>query len=638
MRPVRKVMGLSIAMLWMAACGTSSEPVPTPPPRVRAPAVGRPQTQAEMEADYRHTPHPGDGGGHLRWSGSAPGPLVAGSPVELSATYVVGPHGVAVGGFIEWIPSPFWGWTAPQDRGPGPGWTQVEGPSRSETTLVSIPGPGSLRLEVVGQPLVEGDEIRFRYGVEQSARADRFAERGPAVFVGVDADGDGLREVAEGLPLTVVAAAPAQVVATLPSTARPGDTVQLRLAVLDAAGNAWGRYASRLALSAADGVQLPPDVALAPADRGVASVPITVAEPGVVRVQVSGVGSAIASNPMVVRAEAEPVLWGDLQIHTAWSDGSGHPEDVWRYARDVAGLDVAAITDHDHWGLQPLDEDPERRQALDAAVAAVHKDGGFVALHGYEYTHWTAGHRHVLYFDGPGPVFSAVDPATNTPRALWEALEGRDAITVPHHPAGGPVALDWSTFPEDPQREPVVEIASVHGQSESADGPSPIYDAQDGAFAFAQLVAGRRFGFIGSTDGHDGHPGLSHLVAGRGGLVGLVGAQRTRASVAATLRARRVYATNGPRIVLRFDVSGTPLGGVHPSGGPVTVTVRAIGTAPIDRVELVSRHGVVGSRRGTGPVAFAQWPLDAPTPGDFVYVRVVQADGGLAWASPVFFD
>ena len=49
-------------------------------------------------------------------------------------------------------------------------------------------------------------------------------------------------------------------------------------------------------------------------------------------------------------AEGPRVLWADLHGHSAFSDGTGPPEDYFLYARDVAALDVAALTDHDHWG------------------------------------------------------------------------------------------------------------------------------------------------------------------------------------------------------------------------------------------------------------------------------------------------
>jgi hypothetical protein len=153
-----------------------------------------------------------------------------------------------------------------------------------------------------------------------------------------------------------------------------------------------------------------------------------------------------------------------------------------------------------------------------------------------------------------------------------------------------------------------------------------------------RLAAGDRFGLIGSTDGHDGHPGRSQLAGGYGGLAALEGATATRGSVLETLRARRVYATNGSRIVLRFEVDGTPMGG-HRAAGSTEATVRVIGTAPIDHLELVhSRIGVVATRQGDGgALLLATLPVEG-APGDAIYVRVVLTDGGLAWSSPVFFD
>ncbi|MEQ1571959.1 MAG: DUF3604 domain-containing protein, partial [Myxococcota bacterium] len=301
------------------------------------------------------------------------------------------------------------------------------------------------------------------------------------------------------------------------------------------------------------------------------------------------------------------------------------------------GLDVAAITDHDHWGLRYLDRSPDLRQRILDATAQAYVPGQFVTVDGYEWTSWAWGHRHVLWFDGPGTWLSSMDEASDTPAELQAGLQGREALIVRHHPAGGPVAVDWS-FPVDPVLEPVVEIASVHGQSESESLPGAIYDSVPGAFVDQQLASGARFGLIGSTDGHDGHPGLAQLAGGSGGLCALEGASPTRGSVLETLRARRVYATNGPRIVLRVDAGGATMGSTLPGGaGPVPLDVRVVGTAPIERIELVRRSGVVGSAPGAGAVAHAAFEVD-PIPGDRVWVRVIQVDGGLAWSSPIAFE
>ena len=160
---------------------------------------------------------------------------------------------------------------------------------------------------------------------------------------------------------------------------------------------------------------------------------------GVYRLRAEGPGELSAeSNPMVVGEEGMRILWADLQIHTNFSDGTGIPEDVLRYARDVAALDVAAITDHDHWGMLFLDQHPSLWDHIREQSARFHQPGSFVTFLGYEWTSWIHGHRHVLYLDDDGEVLSSIDPRYDEPEELWDALRGRSALTVAHHSAGEP--------------------------------------------------------------------------------------------------------------------------------------------------------------------------------------------------------
>jgi hypothetical protein len=269
---------------------------------------------------------------------------------------------------------------------------------------------------------------------------------------------------------------------------------------------------------------------------------------------------------------------------------------------------------------------------------AFHEPGRFVTLLAFEWTNWAFGHRHVLYFDDDGPLVTSLAPATDHPEELWNALEGHRALTVAHHPAGGPIAIDW-TIPPDPRFEPVTEISSVHGSSEAADSPARIYNAVAGHYVRDALDLGYRLGFVGSGDTHDGHPGLGHLATGTGGLAAILSEERTRDGVLAAMRARRTYATSGPRIILRFSVDGTPMGGTLPpshDGDLHTIAIRVIGTAPIDRLDLVRSGRVIMTAKQSQPEV--QWATSIPRlgAGEYVYVRVVQRDGGLAWSSPVF--
>lgn len=45
------------------------------------------------------------------------------------------------------------------------------------------------------------------------------------------------------------------------------------------------------------------------------------------------------------------VYFGNLHSHTAVSDGSGTPAEVYENARDIAGLDFLALTEHNHMDI-----------------------------------------------------------------------------------------------------------------------------------------------------------------------------------------------------------------------------------------------------------------------------------------------
>ena len=598
---------------------------------VEAPLVqGAPEgaalaTYREMWADRQAPRSAADGAGQFVRVGEGSVTVTERHTFELR--YIAGPEGVAVGGALTFVPEPFWGWSAPQTHAPGaPGFVEVQAPPGVQ--LVARAHQGQLVLEVAERPLEPGSTVRLVY----SGRVDRFAEDEAGLFLGVDGDGDGVRAWVRPTPRVRVVAGPAtQLVATLPTTTDVGAPMRLTVAALDAFGNAGAVGVDSVEVVRPRGWQGPDRIDLT---DGLGEASVTASEEGIGRVVVRSEGMATEAGPVIARNEAPRILWADLQIHTGRSDGTGTPAAAYRYARDVAGLDVAAVTDHDRFGMSYLDADDalwrEARQAADAAT----KDG-WVAFPAYEWTNWVFGHRHVLYVGDPGPVYSSLDPATDTPQELWDALRRHDAITVAHHPAGGPVPIDWTIAP-DPWLEPVVEVTSVHGQSESPSLPQSIHRPVAASFVERPLQAGVRLGLIGSTDGHDGHPGLAHLHGGRGGLTAVIDAEPTRQGVAEALRARRVYATNGVRSFLRFDADGQPMGSVLPPGS-ARLELRAVATAPITEVQLVGRDGVVERIAGTGAVLHQTWTVPG-TAGELYYVRVLQEDGGMLWSSPIWFD
>ena len=215
---------------------------------------------------------------------------------------------------------------------------------------------GLLAVRIVGRPLVAGDQLRFVYGAgELRARADQYAERDERFFVAVDGDGDGVRSLLADCPrVDIVAGPPARLVAIGPSTAEPGQKIDLSVAVLDALGNSGVAVEGVIRVETAAGEVVGERQPLAAAAPARVIVRVATGAAGIRRYRVtleSAGGEAWLegeSNPIAVGGDWPPVRWADLHGHSGLSDGTGTPEDYFRYARDVARLDVVALTDHDH--------------------------------------------------------------------------------------------------------------------------------------------------------------------------------------------------------------------------------------------------------------------------------------------------
>ena len=609
------------------------------------PPTARPDLAAALRADLKSQPSAADSGGRA-WlvAEESDDPATAGAPGRWTIVFEAGELGVVEGGMVFLQVSPFWGWSTPQVVDPdGYGFTEVtteaEGMMLESETL----DQQLLGVRIAGRALTPGERIRFVYGAgSRGAIADRYAESASRFWIAVDGDGDGRRRVLTDSPAVAVVAGPAaRLVATLPSTARQGDAVTLRVAVLDAAGNS-GVEVRGLLLFTVDGsgLEFPGSVELRGESGGVFEIPGHAVAAGVHRVRIEGPYGLVAeSNPVQV-GPGPRIVWGDLHGHSGLSDGTGTPEDYLRYARDVAALDVIALTDHDHWGMLPLAAHGDLWETVRAAAQRFHRPGEFVTLLGYEWTNWIYGHRHVLYFEDRGEVLSSTDPGYDDPAKLWAALRGRPALTFAHHSAGGPVATDWS-FPPDPELEPVTEIVSVHGSSEAEDTPGRIYQPLPGNFVRDVLDLGYRLGFVGSGDGHDGHPGLAQLASRQGGLAAILSKEVTRDAVMEALKARRVYATNGARIVLRATLDGAPIGAAIPLRNEYlpTLAVEVIAPGALRSVEIVRSGELVESIPcGGGREISFERPVENAAAGEYLYIRVLQEDGGAAWSSPFFFE
>jgi len=391
---------------------------------------------------------------------------------------------------------------------------------------------------------------------------------------------------------------------------------------------------------------------------------------GIYRLKVKdrAAGLEAVANPTLCRTgKSRPsVYWGMIHGHTEMSDGMGTLEYYFRQMRDEAGLDFAAPGDHDHlW---------ETSDALwDLAcktVARWNEPGRFVTLLGYEWAKWRRngdGDRNVYYLQDHRPMYRSDEGCRPTPPDLFDALASETAVIIPHHTGHAGNFCDFKDH--DPLRERLIEIYQCRGSYENAaeDGnPVPErYDDPPVAAGFVQraLAMGWRVGFTAGGDDHTGHAGTDYpirLVAGipyKAGLMSVAADTLTREDVWDALWNRRVVATTGARMLLDFRVGGHPMGSEldllsQPGLGlRRRVHVEFHGTAPVERIDVIRNNEIARSERPGGMDCEMDWddtdPIDAVllAPAKFCdhrfcfyYVRVVQSDGEVAWASPIWID
>ena len=181
-------------------------------------------------------------------------------------------------------------------------------------------------------------------------------------------------------------------------------------------------------------------------------------------------------------------------------------------------------------------------------------------------------------------------------------------------------------------------------------------------FVQRALAMGRRLGFTGGGDDHDGHPG-DPIATGaepfrhRDGLMAVWAPELSREAIFQGMYDRRTYATTGARIIALFSVADQPMGGEltlaeRPElSDERVITAYVVGESKIAQVEIIRNNETVYHQFGEGSELELSWtdtePLEglALTPVDedqprfvFYYVRVLQSDGHMAWLSPVWID
>lgn len=364
--------------------------------------------------------------------------------------------------------------------------------------------------------------------------------------------------------------------------------------------------------------------------------------------------AAIRKHRVSIDGAEHRIVRGDLHRHTelSWDVGPGNDGsflDFYRYMIDVAQMDFGGLTDHQGgggyaywWWLTEKSSD------------MYYLAPRFVPLYGYERSaKFPNGHRNVFHSYRGVPVFQfqlTLDHSREFPgvgtgalvdndtKLLYESLRGSGGIAISHTTGTPSMGTDWRD--NDPEIEPVVEIYQGARNSYEAPEAPRVHSKNEppgrapGGFQKAGLLWNAykkdyRLGTIASSDHGSTH--ISYAL--------VYTTKNDRREIIDAIKKRHTWgATENIILELRTNEDGF-MGDELTTSGKPTLTIRAVGTESIRNLSLVRNNEYVYTASpGKRDVEF-KWVDMQPLEGtNLYYFRVEQADGEVAWSSPVWIN
>src|SRR5262249_52121524 len=312
------------------------------------------------------------------------------------------------------------------------------------------------------------------------------------------------------------------------------------------------------------------------------------------------------------------------------------------YAIDCAGLDWIGNGDHDNgagreyawWLIQKMTD-------------AYHVPKAFTPMFTYErsvaYPH---GHRNCVFAKRGVltlPRLSEPDQSkrvggvhADDTKMLYRYLHEQDGICAVHTSATS-MGTDWRD--NDPQVEPFVEIYQGDRMSyEHEDAPRAGYDPQSGkkpaniagwypkGYINLALEKGYRLGFESSSDHWSTH--ISYCI--------VLAETHDRQGILDGMKKRHCYGATDD-IIVDLRSSGHVMGEEFKTNAVPALQFTVIGVKPLARIDILKDSEVAETIKTDQRQYRGTWTDPKPGAGvHWYYLRVLQSDEELAWASPLW--
>ncbi len=611
--------------------------------------------------------------------------VLAGERGTWKIVYSAGSKGISVGGSIRiWSPQNhayrlrYYEWL----------FGQVSAHTESVSKVLATVGTQDesaipfILITVAGTPLVEGDRIEVLIGDTLAgvdpARAQTMSAREVRFNVEIDVSGSGFFQHLTGFEVQVLPERPESIDITIPASTVRNTQNNLLVFVKDRYNNICTNYSTTVNLrKSLNSRQISKRARIR---NGIGEVTLNSSKHTHFRVTGEDTRGGIrgVSNPVYKGfCDGYDIFFGDLHTQSGYhlaEPARGTTKDLISYARDIAGLDFIGCGDF----VVNFYRTTEGRSWWDDKKQEVAKnniDGEFVTLLGYEWPSPYYGHRNVFVADDDMPIyrfsgsFAEEDPwwriptskGTDKPQDLWKMLEGIDAITIPHHPNADTdrskdeinverrlqawSAPEWDYKPNN-SIETLIEIYQGRGSFETDELSPWVKYGGFGRSVQDWLQNGFKVGFVGGSDDHlcRTSPAVTFpdTLGLRGGITGVLAKALARRDIFSAMKSRRTYATNGVRMLLEFSINGVLMGGdllINEPKETREIRCHVVGTDRVEKIELLRNNVVVFTHYGANDQELMLFRDETPiSTGEYYYVRVIQKDYGIAWASPIWIS
>lgn len=391
-------------------------------------------------------------------------------------------------------------------------------------------------------------------------------------------------------------------------------------------------------------------------------------EPGLYHLQLKNQknNQVFSSSPIIcTKEETHSIFWGLFHGESDRFDATEQIESNLRFFRDGDALQF--------YGISPFESEEnfssDEWKAINATMQEFNEDGRFSLFSGFQWVGSPGedGVRLVLYQKDSKSMFRKKESKTTHVRKIYKSHTAKELQGIPCFTMAKSHYFDFSTF--DSEHEHVVEIYNAWGSSECLEkegNPRPIKtlgkkgtsETAKGSIRNA-LNKNYRFGFVaGGLDDRGIYSELydSDQVQYSPGLTAVLAPIHSRDSIFQALQQRLCFATTGVRMIVHFSIAEKPMGSeLSTRSKPGLAFNRHItgyvaGLQPLKQVTIIRNGEEFKHFYPEG--SYFELTLDdndlltdivlnsndERPPFIYYYLRAIQADGHIAWSSPIWVD